>query len=320
MTTERSAGAGHETAAEVSVRPLIHVGYPKCASTFLQDRLFYPQGLGFHRPGKEDRALLFEELILNDGFGFDADASRDRFERMAGGAKGVVVWSEETLVGDPMQRRYNGGDVARRMKAIFPDARVLMIVREQRAMAISCYRQYVREGGRHSIEDFIGTGSEPLSFHPILRPRFLQYARPVAQYQELFGSENVLVLPFEELVSDVNAGADTIRKFASAEADERRAIDEEARNPGLKGLALATVQRLNPLRPLYPSVPRGAKRDKLVGRIGRVAARLPKGFGEGIERDLKEAVERRYAGLFTEDNKRLEQLIGRDLSALGYMT
>ena len=55
----------------------------------------------------------------------------------------VPVLSDETLCGDPFQRRYNGGDVADRIHQTFPRAKVLIGIREQKAMAISSYREFI---------------------------------------------------------------------------------------------------------------------------------------------------------------------------------
>ena len=64
-------------------------------------------------------------------------------------------------------------------------------------MVISSYREFIMLGGTLSLEDFVGTGHEPLSFTPILREDFLAYDFVVGYYQELYGRQNVLVLPID---------------------------------------------------------------------------------------------------------------------------
>ena len=125
----------------------------------------------------------------------------------------VPVLSDETLCGDPFQRRYNGSDVADRIHQVFPRAKVLIGIREQKAIAVSSYREYIFEGGTLSLTDFIGTGHESLSYTPILREDFLTYDLVVNYYQELYGPENVLVLPIERLQRDRSGFVQSILDF-----------------------------------------------------------------------------------------------------------
>ena len=125
----------------------------------------------------------------------------EELERLADDPR-VPVLSDETLCGDPFQRRYDGSYVADRIHEVFPRAKILIGIREQKATAVSSYREYIFLGGTLSLEEFIGTGHEPLSYTPILREDFLAYHLVVGYYHELYGRENVLVLPIELLQRD----------------------------------------------------------------------------------------------------------------------
>src|SRR5690606_25747219 len=100
-----------------------------------------------------------------------------------------------------------------RIAALPIGKKVLITVREQRSFALSAYREYIAQGGANPLRDFIGTGQEPESFTPILRPEFLMYDRVVAHCQTLFGDENLLVLPYELLRRDPPAYLARLRDF-----------------------------------------------------------------------------------------------------------
>ena len=57
------------------------------------------------------------------------------------------VVSFERFSGNPFSGGYDSKEIADRLVRVFPDARVLVIVREQRSMIVSTYKKYVREGG-----------------------------------------------------------------------------------------------------------------------------------------------------------------------------
>src|SRR5262249_30314594 len=122
--------------------------------------------------------------------------------RCAGGP-GVPIISNEDLCGNPLQRIYTGRYVADRLHAAFPRAKILIGVREQKAIALSLYRQYLTDfQGDFPLETFVGRGNEQPGFTPILRPDHLEYHRAVGYYQHLYGRKNVLVLPIELLRRD----------------------------------------------------------------------------------------------------------------------
>ena len=229
----------------------------------------------------------------------------------------MPVLSDETLCGDPFQRRYNGRDVADRIHQTFPRAKVLIGIREQKAMAISSYREFIFLGGTLPLEDFVGTGHEPLSFTPILREDFLAYDLVVGYYQELYGRENVLVLPIEQLQKDQAGYVQTILDFCGCPG--RLTIEAKPSRTGWSVIALAAQRMLNPLTPTSPlSLGHRQLRNRVANRLCAAIDRLPRRWSAGIERRWKDQVGRRYAGAFRESNRRLAELTGLDLAALGY--
>lgn len=124
-------------------------------------------------------------------------------------------------------------------------------IREQKATALSSFREYIFLGGTLSLEEFIGTGHEALSFTPILREDFLAYDLVVDYYQQLFGAENVLVLPIEQLQKDRAGYIQTIFDFCGCCG--RLTAPAEPSHTGWSALALAARRVIEPDDPDQPA-------------------------------------------------------------------
>jgi hypothetical protein len=68
------------------------------------------------------------------------------FERCERGGL-IPMVSSERLSGNPHSGGYDSAVLAERLHQVFPGARVLVMIREQRSMILSSWAQYVRVGG-----------------------------------------------------------------------------------------------------------------------------------------------------------------------------
>ena len=110
------------------MRPLLHIGYHKTGSTFLQRRVFPEPGFSLVARAKALRPTFVE----GDPFGFDARVAREAFRLGIERAQqeGLVpVLSAERLSGNPHSGGYDSKQIAERLAATFPEARVLAILR-----------------------------------------------------------------------------------------------------------------------------------------------------------------------------------------------
>ena len=312
--------ARNEAGSKRDFEILIHVGHVKTATTWLQDNVFSNPATGFVVPWADSRVRAIAAFVTVNPYLQEAEWARGFFEKelecLADDPR-VPVLSEESLGGDPFPRRYTGRDVADRIHQAFPRARILIGIREQKAMAISCYRQFIHSGGSLTIEDFVGTGHEPLGFTPILQEDYLAYDRVVGYYQALFGKANVLVLPLELLQKDRDGYMKAIYDFCGCPA--RPDIEADPKHVGWSGITLAVRRKINPLIPTSPlSMGYRQLPNRIAARICNIINRLPRGWSKAIERRWKDVVDRRYNGLFGESNRRLAELTDLDLAALGY--
>lgn len=139
---------------------LVHVGYPKCGSTWLQDELFERPGTGFvslipHR----DILQLLLKLVDVDPFFFDPAPTKALLEeRMKTCVESglVPVLSHEGLLSSAWDRpNFKGKEICDRLAAVLPNAKILIIIREQSDIILSYYRHFVRNGGWLTLKQFL---------------------------------------------------------------------------------------------------------------------------------------------------------------------
>jgi len=303
-------------------RLLIHVGLHKTGTTWLQDRVFINNALGFESPWGPMASPAVAEFMLVDPLSFDAQATLNRLgkEIDAARAKGYIpVLSHEGLSSRPVRGTYYAPTVANRLKEAFPDARIVIGIREQRGMILSLYRQFVRNGGVYSLTQFIGTGNEPQGWSPLCRFDFFHYDRFVKLYQDMFGEDSVLVQPLELLRDDEPMYLNRLLQFAGSTGDPNDLTKAGASNVGWGGQTLELFRFFsrfavrNPLGPKQPFCVRNAQRvcykvDKLI----------PKKRHASIERKWKAYVAQRCSDSFNASNTKLAEMTGLDLGAMGY--
>lgn len=173
-------------------RHLIHVGFPKAASTSLQawftahpDLIFDRNGLaGYHHATELAR-----------------DVARDR--RAA-----WYVTSCEDLVTprNPPDQTFDAGPrptaehrrrICELLHGLFSHATILIVTRSHSTVLKSGYSQYLRRGGHLSM-----TRLSMFDFSEAQVEEDWDYDVTVTLYESVFGAENVIVLPYELLVDD----------------------------------------------------------------------------------------------------------------------
>lgn len=348
---------------------LLHPGMPKAASTWLQNVFFagHPQlaVLGpedrhddLARPfvGAVQRLVLGSDL--HDVAATVADLAALAAERVARspGAR-VVGLSHEALAGAwPAPR--NAAFVARTLGAAFPGAKVLIVVREQRAALASGWREFVRMGGTLSFPRFVwdpAVGGDPV-LHPLETAVLgtVTYAPFVRAWRAATAPDRVRVLPMEMLQRDPAAFARAVCAFLGV--DEWQPPPQQA-NVQLSEPALAVLRRLNwlfhsprhvrygpkPIAWLLQHVarPRGPEWEAAAAnpwfvryRISDYAQRwlatkvMPaldacglRAFGGRVDRFARLPADARrwLEGRFAADNDELRALVDWDPAAWGYL-
>lgn len=178
---------------------LIHVGYHKTATTWMQRRLFLP-ALGYQQI--MDHEEVFAHFVRPHGFAYDAAAAALAVTRAVAAAPQdvVPVISSEILCGHPFYGARESTEVAQRLHAAAPHARILISIREQVGAISSTYMQFLQRGGELTPQAFFAEA--PVVGYPAFSHAHFRYDRFLRLYADLFGAENVLVCNQEQLVKD----------------------------------------------------------------------------------------------------------------------
>jgi hypothetical protein len=308
---------------------LLHIGYHKTGSRWLRFLFFGNPDTGFGWVDKSGPDHPVRRLVGARPLEFDAEASRAEFEpllrRIVDAGLSPVV-SFERFSGNPFSGGYDSKEIADRLAQVFPDARVLAVVREQRSMILSTYKQYVREGGALPVTKFMLPPTSRSMRVPWFDLRHFEYHHLLAYYGRLFGPERVLALPYEQFVADPRSFVEQIARFAGRPLDEAKLGSlpfDSKTNPGPPATAIAVRRWLNGLgvrSDLNPAPPLASpafwRLGKRIDRLGLAPHRTVAAEEEKLRRAIAETVGDRYV----ESNRRTSGLIGVDLGAYGWMT
>lgn len=131
--------------AATRIAPLIHIGHAKAASTWLQTHLLGNRTLGFDMP--IDTQTLSIQLQRPAAFKFEAAQCRRALYPALTSAEDrswFPVLSSENLSGRSRLGACNAKMIADRLADVFPAARILLVLREQKSMLLAQYHQYLR--------------------------------------------------------------------------------------------------------------------------------------------------------------------------------
>jgi hypothetical protein len=162
---------------------LSHIGYHKTGTNWLQRRFFSDPETGYRWLGKRPASHPVRSFVRDRPFEFDPPAVRAALDPLLAEAEeaGLLpVISLERLSGSALSGGYDSREIAERLHLVFPDARILVAVREQRSMLVSTYKGYVQQGGAASLASFLDPPRSRSVRVPLFDARFLEYDRLVS--------------------------------------------------------------------------------------------------------------------------------------------
>jgi hypothetical protein len=236
----------------------------------------------------------------------------------------VSVITSEALSGNFFCGGYNAAANAVRLRETFPEARILIIVREQRSMTRSLYNTWVHWGMPHSVDRMLNPIR--LNMVPQFTAEYLCFDALVGHYQHAFGRANVLVLPFEQFHNDPRKFVEQIYCFSGIDASPHlhRLPFKQYRNKSFSPLNQVVQQLINAWLVRTPFNYRGWIPDtpeRTMARLGaslRRNSRLPRIFDDHLDRRTRQLIERATEGAFRDSNRKLERLTDLELGRLGY--
>lgn len=178
---------------------LLHIGYPKSGSTFLQAWFAEHRELCFKQGGLAGFDNVYELARPSDRTykyyvtSFEGlstpHESAGRIRLDFGGAEP----EREDRV------KENQATVCSLLKKLYPGSRVLVVTRGFAAMIVSAYSQSVRMGGRLHPEGMCRKLAERLQNDA---SHYYDYDYLLRLYADAFGEENLIVMPYELLRDD----------------------------------------------------------------------------------------------------------------------
>lgn len=303
---------------------LLHVGFPKAGSTWLQRELFDENSLGFSSPWGRQAPILIEHVRVIDTFVFDevVDDLRDSYD--AGfehtRRRGLTpVLSFEHLLVDPMGGQVDRREGIRRLSGLFPNAKVLLVIREQKSIILSAYLEHLRRGFTTKLERFIGVDSRRQPGFGCTCPFDLfLYDRLVSFMFDHFGRENVLVLPLEYLGHEVFVRKiyDFVdRPFEESVVEKMREKQRQARKSDF--VFLRFLNHLGVSRYMTRDQD-SAMRKAAYGLNLALDFVTPVALYKSRKKQFKKKIEKHVGDYFAESNRVTSGLVGIDLGALGY--
>jgi Sulfotransferase domain len=308
---------------------LVHVGYHRTGSSWLQKNLFAQPHTGFRWTGKAKDDDPVRRLITARWSEFNPEKLRRRFQHRFDEIRKfdlAPVVSFERLSGHPCSGGYDSAEIASRLQQVLPEGRILIVVREQRDAIHSNYKRYVRAGGTGSLQQFVFPPTTTNLRIPLFDFRHFEYHHLIRRYQKLFGEDAVLVLAFEQFREDPRTFVAEIGRFAGRPLSDG-VLDslpyDQEEQLGLSQSEFVLLRRLNRLvRSEVNPVPlvdldrhSGLKHFVQHRAVGTVVPNaLARRSEESLRRELAEVADGRYA----ESNRLTAELTGLDLARYGY--
>jgi hypothetical protein len=309
---------------------LVHIGYHKTGTKWLRAVLFRDPRTGYGWIEKDSSPI--RAIVRDRPLEFDAGATRAELEPLvheveAAGLLPVVCWGR--LAGQAFSGGYDVNELADRLHAVLPEARILAVIREQCSMIVSTYKQYVKAGGAAPLHAFLEPSEDQGWRVPTFDYEYFEYHRLLGYYRSLFGAESVLVLPYEQLVRERREFVTRVAEFAGRPVPDDvldRMLKSRRTNPAQSALMISATRPLNrfgPRNELNPSPLLDSRRIAAFAAQARKKvdpARLPGGraLSERSERRLREAVAAAVGDRYAESNRATAELFELDLARYGW--
>jgi hypothetical protein len=284
----------------MSDRPalLFHLGFPKCASTTLQRVLFEPHPQ-VHDIGKPrhlehpETAAFIRTLSFSEFFSFRRNLDAQAFfaDQIMPGK--LNVFSCEDLAMGPywftdQPKTADRHSLLLSLRLLGPEAKVLVVLRDQMHILPSIYTQ-LRAWGGTKLPDFqtwidIQTGA-PVG--PSILDA-LDYAVYLDAVAEVFGRDRMIVLDFAQVAADTQG---TLAALAmELGLDPLPPVDQarhNARRTGLEVRLLNVWKKAPMLRKAVDRMPASLKHS-LVGIVASLGRDVPTRFSDAQEQALKD--------------------------------
>lgn len=311
---------------------LIHIGYHKTGTTWLQKELFVIESNVFepisrYYPHKSTLGFKFvydEDNYLLSPFDDNKKNIRKELLHLLKDKKNceekVFVISNERLCGHYQSGGFDAKIIAQRLFSFFPSAKIFITIREQKSCILAQYFQYLKYGGIEELERYLNNRNHKV---PSFAPHFQEYNGLIQEYQKLFGKNNVLILPYEMLLTKPNKYIKHLGQFINRKIEIQPSKFKIRHNEKRNYWSIYHLKWLNKFRfrnvnNNYSECNNGLLKfisNKLYSLSHRlVSAKMNTLLVNRLKNFIEEWVGERYK----KSNEELSELIGIDLKSYGY--
>lgn len=303
----------------------IHIGYPKNASTMLQMDIFPKMSntiycgrlYGADQVFIDDLESSIYSVSHDDSLSYDSKKVGEKVSKVLDQLKSkaeklIISW--EAFTHNIVDR----GLIAVRLKQLFPDAKIILVIRNQIDSIESMYHFLVEQGGgninysygRPSVRSLDAWLDEQDIFPYRSYLNTLDYDDIYSLYTKHFSSKNVCVLLFEDLNKSPKIFLDELARFLS---NPNIPLDWIKKRNVRASLALNHLYklrnwlRINGVRFSLPA--------PISNQAKKIIFHLSKSTPRGLFSDQRI---RQFTIRYGHSNARLQAKIGKDLSSLNY--
>ncbi|MBN2348490.1 MAG: sulfotransferase [Bacteroidales bacterium] len=200
------------------IEPIIHIGFPKTASRWFQ-RQFLPYVENITIISKKE---IFRTIFNDQNFIPDYESIKSQFTNYSG----KLILSDHGFVGTNHSlgiRNYLTREHTYRLKKIFPNAKIILFIRNQPDIIASTYLQYIREGGTYTLSKFIRSERfRKLNDLIFFYYPYFEYHKLIEFYEELYPPENIFVYLFEDFCINPKVFISNLSKTFDFKYDPQR--------------------------------------------------------------------------------------------------
>jgi hypothetical protein len=309
----------------MSKNTLIHIGYHKTGTSWLQKEFFENPLTGINSLAKYHHRAEWITEFVKPFYLYDQNNVKKLIKQSYKRNK-LNALSLERLSGYPSTGGYDSLENAHRLKSLFPNAKILIVVREQRSMISSHYMEYLKANGAEKLEELFTPNRFYLIRNPIFQLEFFNYNHLIKIYDELFTKDNVLVLPFELLKADslqlVKSISDFIQMDNYDSVIDKLPLSKKVNKqiPFRNAYLNREYSRLFGSNNSLLKITNNRYLKKLFNRIYR---NLPIDYGDRLENEINNSIEKYVPGSYYEKcndilEKRINYHCKVDLKKLGY--
>lgn len=224
----------------------IHIGFHKTGSTWLQNKVFLNKDsfnlLNDHEKPWDDK--LIDYIIYTPFKDFDKnilfEIVKSRFDE-----EKINIISAERLSGHPVSKGFDSESIAQKLYKAFPEAKIIIVTREEYSFKYSCYKQLIKRGFTDDFNSYVNSNSW---FFPVNSKLYFDHTHLTRVYKNLFGNTNVLQLEFGMFKENKSKFLELLSKLFNSnirvkEIDKKSIINETFSNSRIRA-----IRFLNQLR------------------------------------------------------------------------